>query len=107
MLRGADSGRVFWTRPAGSAIKLSGRPTAVGCSSFTRRDARVLSASGHTETTIKLGTANPLVSGSLSPNGEKVALVRRQGVQVAHLTSGRAATGAALASVLPGAGIQK
>jgi hypothetical protein len=105
VMRGADSGRVFWTRPADSAIELQWSANGSRLLVLTRRDARVLSANGQTQTTIKLGGANPLVTGSMSPNGTTLALVRQQGVQIAHLAPGSAARGAALASALPGAGI--
>ena len=107
VLRGADSGRLFWTRPAGSAIKLEWSANGNRLLLLTRDRARVLSASGQTETTIKLSGTNRLISGSIAPDGTKVALVRSQGVQIANLTSRGAATGAALASALPGTGIRQ
>jgi hypothetical protein len=106
VLRGADSGRLFWSRSAGSAIKLQWSADGNRLLLLTRDGARVLSASGQTETTIKLGGANRLISGSIAPDGKKVALVRSQGVQIAHLAAGTTAPGAALSSVLPGGGIR-
>ena len=107
VLRGADSGRAFWTRPTGSAIKLQWSADGSRLLLLTRRAARVLSGSGQTETTIKFGAANRLIGGSIAPDGKEVALVRSQGVQIAHLTSRDVVSGAALASVLPGAGIRE
>jgi hypothetical protein len=96
---------VFWTRPTGSAIKLEWSASGSRLLVLTRRDAQMLSASGQTRTTIKLGGANRLVTGSMSPNGTTLALVGQQGVQISHLTPSSGARGAAVASVLPGTGI--
>lgn len=105
VLRGADSGRVFWTQPAESAIKLEWSANGSRLLLLTRREARVLSASGQTQTTIRLGGTNPLVGGSMSPDGRTLALVRQQGVQIAHLAAGVGAHGSVLSSLLPGTGI--
>jgi Tol biopolymer transport system component len=107
VLRGADSRRVFWTRPAGSAIKLQWSADGSRLLLLTRDAARVLSSSGQTQTTIRLGGADRLISGSISPNGRTIALVRRQGVQIARLSAASDARAARLANALPGTGIRQ
>ena len=94
VLRGADSGRAFWTRPAGSAIKLQWSADGSRLLLLTRRAARVLSGSGQTETTIKFGAANRLIGGSIAPDGKEVALVRSQGVQIVRLAAATIGRGA-------------
>lgn len=107
VLRDADSGQLLWTKPAGSTIKLQWSANGSRLLLLTRTRARMLSANGQTQTTIKLRTSDPLINGSLSPDGTTIALVRRQGVQIAHLAAGSPARDARLASALPGTGARQ
>lgn len=70
---------------------------------LTRRGALVLTGSGQTAASVIVGRANPVLGGSLSPNGRMVALVRGDGAAVARLGSARPA----VSSVLTGAGIRQ
>jgi hypothetical protein len=101
VLRDADSGRLIWTRPASAVLELGWSSHGGRLLILTRSGAQVLAGNGTITATIEVRRANPVLDGSLSPNGRTLALVRDQGVAVARLSSPRPA----LSSVLSGAGV--
>jgi WD40 repeat protein len=106
VLRDADTGRVIWTRTAGRVIKIAWSANGTRLLILTRRKVRVLTATGHTATSIKVGPANALTGGSIAPDGRAVALVRQHDVQIARLTPDPGASAAAVSTALSGTGIR-
>lgn len=106
VLRDADTGRVIWTRPAGRVIKIAWAADGSRLLLVTRRNVRVLTATGHTALSIKVGPANALTGGSIAPDGRAVALVRQQSVQIARLAANPGGSAAALSTALSGTGIR-
>jgi WD40 repeat protein len=107
VLRDADTGRVIWTRPVRAVIKIAWSASGSRMLLLTRTHAQVLTATGQTATSIKVARGNPVIGGSISPDGQEVALVRRQGVQIARLTPRPRASIAAVSTALSGAGIHE
>ncbi|MGI8712637.1 MAG: hypothetical protein ACR2NR_05510, partial [Solirubrobacteraceae bacterium] len=106
IVRDADTGRMTWAEPARAVRKLGWSADGTRLLVITRTDIRALDPGGKTISTIAVTPDSPAIDGSLSPDGQTLALVRAgvgPGVTVARLTSPRPA----LRTVLAGFGVRQ
>ena len=104
-LTDADSGRMLWERPADDASKLQWSADGARLLIVSRNDARVLTGAGETIASLATG-AGPLLDGSLSPDGQAVALVR-DGVSPGTITARLGLPRPHLSTVLSGPGMRQ
>jgi hypothetical protein len=105
VLSDTDSRRVIWARPADGARKLAWSDDGARLLILSHHGARILTGAGRTVVSIVAGPA-PLLDGSLSPDGQALALVRggsAPGVAVARLGSSHPR----LSTLLSGPGMQQ
>jgi Tol biopolymer transport system component len=105
VLTDADSGRMLWERPADDASKLQWSADGARLLIVARNDARVLTGAGETVASIATGPG-PLLDGSLSPDGQAVALVR-DGLAPGTITARLGSPRPHLSTVLSGPGMRQ
>jgi hypothetical protein len=106
VLRDADTRRVIWTARAPRARTLDWSANGSRLLAVGHRGARVYGPSGRLVAQLAMPTGTPAIDGTLSPNGNTLALVRggnTPGVALAHLDRRRVA----LSPVLSGVGVRQ